>query len=139
MKNELKTKLAIISAIIAAVILVSLPLGCGNPPVTDITTAMAYDIIAQNEGSADLIIIDVRTAPEYESAHIPGAVNIDVTADSFDSEIENLDKELIYLVYCQSGGRSQTAVNTMEEAGFENIYHMESGFTSWQNAGYDTE
>ena len=46
-----------------------------------------------------------------------GAVNFDVEAGSFESQIATLDDSGVYLVYCRSGRRSAVAAATMEAAG----------------------
>ena len=63
-------------------------------------------------------VIDVRTAAEYASGHVSNAINIDVEDSSFSSNISNLNKSGVYLVYCQSGRRSALAATALTEAGY---------------------
>src|SRR5881394_4090628 len=51
-------------------------------------------------------VLDVRTAKEFESGHIHGALNIDINAPDFDKKISDLDKSQTYLVHCAAGVRS---------------------------------
>ncbi len=46
-----------------------------------------------------------------------------------------MDKQKIYLVYCQSGVRSRDAVDLMKEIGFKNVYHMYEGIAGWRALG----
>ena len=129
---------------LALVIMLSVVPGCvqegplnssGDPRSKDITSEEAFNLIQENEGNADFIILDVRTASEFADGHIAGALNIDVNLPSFREEIERLDTSDTYLVYCRTGNRSRKALAIMGELGFTRIYHLENGFTEWTNSG----
>jgi len=81
-----------------------------------------------------VVIIDVRTPEETAEGKIEGAMEIDVNDASFDEKIQALDKDKIYLVYCQSGGRSVTTCNKMAELGFKNLNNLVGGYTAWSEA-----
>ena len=76
-------------------------------------------------------LVDVRTAEEYSSGHIPGATNIDVKSPDFDSQICSLDKSRPVAVYCRSGRRSKIAADRLVKAGFE-VIEFDGGFLSWE-------
>jgi rhodanese-related sulfurtransferase len=82
-----------------------------------------------------VVILDVRSAFEFGGDKIQGARNISYTAPDFKSNIEKLDKNSIYLVYCLSGSRSAGALNTMKSLGFTNVYHLKGGIENWKAAG----
>jgi rhodanese-related sulfurtransferase len=46
-------------------------------------------------------------------------------------EIEKLDKNKTYYVYCRSGNRSFHAGNFMLQAGFQKVYNLEPGIIGW--------
>ena len=77
-------------------------------------------------------LVDVRTSLEFAQGAIPGAVNIDVTDDSFDRSIIQLDKTKPVYIYCRSGGRSQTAAQKMIALGFTEIIDLRGGFMQWK-------
>ncbi|RYF99747.1 MAG: rhodanese-like domain-containing protein, partial [Chitinophagaceae bacterium] len=80
----------------------------------------------------NIVILDVRTANEFNQGHIPKARNIDVLeTDMFKQQIALLPKDKTYLLYCRSGKRSATALNLMKENGFANIKHLQKGFAGW--------
>lgn len=83
----------------------------------------------------DVVTLDVRTAGEFMAGHIDGAINIDVEGNTFDAEIANLDKSKTYSVYCQSGRRSQIAVDKMASAGFDSLFNLENGIADWNANG----
>lgn len=75
-----------------------------------------------------MVILDVRTPEETAEGMIEGAEQLDYNADNFEAEIEKLDKEKTYLVYCRSGNRSGKACALMAEKGFKNLYNMKGGY-----------
>lgn len=84
---------------------------------------------------AGVVLLDVRTAGEYATGHIEGAINIDVEGMTFEEEIANLDKAKTYAIYCQSGRRSRIAVAAMSKAGFTKLFNLDQGIGSWISAG----
>jgi rhodanese-related sulfurtransferase len=80
-------------------------------------------------------VIDVRTPAEYAAGHIDGAINIDVEGPTFSSDIEKLDKNGAYALYCHSGRRSAIAADQMSQAGFTKITNLKGGIADLQAAG----
>ena len=77
-------------------------------------------------------IVDVRTKEEYEESHIPNSALMDIKdPKSFIEEIENLDKDLNYYVYCHSGVRSVQACQIMKTFGINNVYNLLGGISEW--------
>lgn len=67
------------------------------------------------------VIIDVRTAQEYDQGKVPGSVNIpiDRIATSI-ARIKGMGKPIVFC--CASGIRSRTARNIMLQHGFKEVY-----------------
>lgn len=64
------------------------------------------------------IIIDVRTKEEHQRECFPETdLHIDLYTD-FAENIADLKKGKIYICYCMSGGRSQSAAAIMREHGY---------------------
>ncbi len=63
-------------------------------------------------------VIDVRTAEEFATGHLDGALNFDIQGAEFDSQLSTLDKAANYVIYCRSGNRAGQAVSYMQENGF---------------------
>ncbi|MEX2586173.1 MAG: rhodanese-like domain-containing protein [Balneolaceae bacterium] len=71
------------------------------------------------------VVIDVRTPGEYETGHLAETdYLIDFLSDDFDEEINKLDKEKTYYLYCRSGNRSGKAMKKMLDAGFQEVYNV---------------
>ncbi len=79
-------------------------------------------------------LVDVRTADEYQKAHLANAQNVDFRGVDFDKQIEKLDKNKPVFVYCLSGGRSAGAAKKMTDAGFRQVFELKGGFLKWTSA-----
>ena len=87
------------------------------------------------ESTSQPVIVDVRTPEEYSDGHLSDAVNIDWDGDTFDQQIQVLDKNASVFVYCYGGGRSSGASKEMRKQGFKNVYDLKGGFAAWKKAG----
>jgi rhodanese-related sulfurtransferase len=105
--------------------------GCGSAGATNLGAA-DFQAKAQEAG---VVTLDVRTSGEFIGGHLENAINIDVEAMNFDSEIAKLDKNTTYAVYCRSGRRSQIAVDRMKDAGFTKLFNLNAGVEDWISAG----
>jgi phage shock protein E len=89
----------------------------------------------QTAAQSGTTVIDVRTPAEFAAGHIDGAVNINVESDTFNGQIDSLDKNATYAVYCHSGRRSTLATDAMAQAGFTKLYNLKGGIADLQAAG----
>src|SRR5699024_8377009 len=86
----------------------------------------------QLKEDADAIIIDVRTQEEVDEGHIAESLHIDIQdTTKFMEEVQKLDPEKSYYVYCRSGGRSQQATMVLTSLGFKKVYNLEVGYEGW--------
>lgn len=83
----------------------------------------------------EVTVIDVRTPEEFASGAIKGAQNMDIQSSAFISQVEKLDPQAPYLVYCRSGNRSTQALKVFQQEKFAKIYHLDGGVKAWTNAG----
>lgn len=65
----------------------------------------------------DVFLLDVRTAEEYASGHVPGAVNIPI--DELRPRLDELPKDREIWSYCYVGQRSYIGVRMMVQHGFD--------------------
>lgn len=84
----------------------------------------------------EAVVIDVRTPAEYESGHVPGAINLPLNSDDFDAKAKKLaqDKDKKHLVYCAIGGRSAKATARMAELGVKEVYNFSGSMKAWNAA-----
>jgi len=87
----------------------------------------------------DSVVLDVRSAEEFQSGHIPGALNVDVNSSGFREKIAKLDKSKTYLVHCAAGVRSVKACKILAPLKFEKLVNLEGGFNAWEKAGQPVE
>lgn len=102
------------------------------------------------QSDPEYIYLDVRSVPEFEAGHAPGAINIPIAhltgagmspnAD-FAAVVEAaLPKDAKLVVGCKSGGRSARACEIMSQMGYTNLTNVRGGFVgAMDNAGRVTE
>ncbi len=78
------------------------------------------------EAGKDIVILDVRTPEEFKETHVTGARNIDFKSPGFKAEIEKLDKDKSYKLYCRSGNRSGKTLDLMKTMGFRDLENLGS-------------
>jgi len=83
----------------------------------------------------DAILLDVRTQEEFDSGHLEGAILIDYFESNFKNEINKLNKDNKYYVYCKVGGRSSKATKYMIKSGFKNVCNIEGGIIQLSSDG----
>lgn len=95
-------------------------------------------VFAQYLENQQPILIDVRTAAEFNDAYLNGALNIDYYADDFITQLSQLDQTRPYAIYCRSGSRTSDVLRIMRELGFVYVYDLAGGILAWENVGYTT-
>jgi len=106
--------------------------------IENITPQEAFALIQNNQDNPDFVILDVRTPEEIAHGYIENAINMNFYSETFRDELDSLDKNKTYLIYCRSGGRSGNALNIMEELNFREGYNMSGGITAWVAEGLPT-
>ena len=109
----------------------------GSSKSGEVMNMNSKDFSAKTQ-EAGVVVLDVRTPGEFSQGHIQGAMNIDVEATTFNSEIAKLDMTKNYAVYCHSGRRSGLATQAMAQAGFTHLYNLENGLADWMSHGMPT-
>jgi len=99
----------------------------------------AYNLIENNRGNPDFVIIDVRTAGEFGDEHIENAINLDYYSEAFRDELDKLDRTKTYLIYCGTGSRGEDSLVIMKELGFREVYNISGGITGWKAEGFPTK
>jgi len=112
-------------------VLMFAPLSAALPNCTDSQVAsISPTELAVEE---DVVILDVRTAEEFASGHIPGALHIPYQELATRSSEVPQDREVA--VYCMVGPRARRGEQSLTEAGHTKLLHLEGGFSAWQAAG----
>ncbi len=102
----------------------------------DVTVFKADSIIQANVDNENFVILDVRTPSEYDRDHLVNAYTRNFYDDDFSQQMDSLNKDLEYLIYCASGNRSGQAFIMMQNLNFNTVYNMLGGITSWKNNNF---
>lgn len=97
-----------------------------------VNAQQAYKLL---KAAPDMVVLDLRTADEYEMFYITDAVNLDCGCAFFERRIKRLDRDLPYLIHCHSGSRSIKALAHFKKHNFTNITHMDGGLRAWMHEG----
>ncbi len=92
----------------------------------------------------DICWLDVRSIPEFEAGHVPGAYNIPLlhagpggmqpNPEFVDVVQRSLGRDRPLLVACKAGARSARAAAILEQLGYRTIYDYAGG---WSGNGAD--
>ncbi len=102
-------------------------------PFTAIPPRQALEMIQQNKGNPNFVLMDVRTPDEFAEGHIEGAVNVNYNADDFIDNLNKLDKDKTYLIYCRTGRRSSDAIDIMKRLKFKEVYRIQGDIVRWKS------
>lgn len=97
-------------------------------PRSPIETVDTGDLAAHD----DPFVLDVRTANEFASGHIPGATQIHV--GRLRSQLDRLPRGRTIVVYCQTGNRAVVAEGILRDAGFDHVVDLEGSYAAWREA-----
>ena len=108
---------------------------CGGTQTAEPTLVDARAAQELVTSDPEVVLLDIRTTEEVSAGAIPGARMIDFYSPTFRADIDTLDRDATYLVYCRSGNRSAQATQLMADLGFKDVYELEGGVLAWANAG----
>jgi rhodanese-related sulfurtransferase len=93
-------------------------------------TSVQIEPLKKSEKS--LVIIDLRTPGEYNGGFIANAQNIDTYSPDLMAQLNQLDKNVTYLIYCRTKNRSGSVGNYMVQNGFKKVYQLVDGYVGYQ-------
>jgi rhodanese-related sulfurtransferase len=79
------------------------------------------------------LLVDVRESSEYQSGHIPNAINIPLR--TLAENLDQIPSDRLVVVYCTTGYRSAMGVMTLHLLGYDNVQGFPPSFAAWKNAG----
>ncbi|HET6477996.1 MAG TPA: rhodanese-like domain-containing protein [Dehalococcoidales bacterium] len=129
--------LAVLVSLTAALVLLG---ACSNKVepgipgqvIEDVSLEEAFTLMEDNRGRHDFIIIDLRSADEYASGHIEEAINLDYSSPDFARELDELDRNNVYLLCSQKDDVSGRVLDMMVGLGFAEVYNMVGGMERWE-------
>ena len=106
-----------------------------TPWYQDILPQESLALIQNNQNNPNFVILDVRTPGEILQGRIKNSTPLDFLASTFPADLEKLDKNKTYLLYCRSGNRSGKALEIMKGLKFQKVFNMTGGIQDWYNQG----
>lgn len=100
--------------------------------ITEISIEEGHNLLGK------ALILDVREPSEYAQGHLPNAINLPRGLLEFKLNSHPLfegKQEADILVYCQVGGRSALAAETMLKLGYQKPLSLAGGFKAWTENG----
>jgi len=106
-----------------------------STPTPNTSTAPEVHTISPEEakhmmGQANVIVVDVRRADEYEAGHLPGAILVPNETILTEAAKKLPDKNAVLLIYCRSGRRSAEAAQKLISIGYIHVYDF-GGILDW--------
>lgn len=83
------------------------------------------------------VVLDVRGEGEWMAGHIPESLNLPV--GDLDLRLDELPRERLLMVHCQTGARAAIAASLLLARGFGNVRLFSGGFSEWRSAGQPVE
>ena len=99
----------------------------------------ADTLMQRLQSSTPPLVIDVRTSAEYDSGHVPGAINIPhyEMGRYIERLAERKGEDII--LYCVSGMRASIAADLLNQSGFANLIHLDGDMPGWEKSGKPVE
>lgn len=126
--------------VVPAALAVALLAGCSGGSSSATTSASSSEAAFRQVSATEAqqlmdseegyVIVDVRTPEEYDTGHIPGAVNVPNEEIGSEDPEALPDKGQLILVYCRSGNRSVQASEKLVALGYTNVVEF-GGINSW--------
>ena len=111
--------------------------------IKTLSADQALELVKENKWS----LVDIRDIRELDkegkiqnSAHIPRGMLefwMDPQSAYFKSGKIDMEKEIV--LFCAGGLRSALATKSLKDMGYKNVSHIEGGFSSMKNKGFDVE
>ena len=111
------------------ILIVALCAGCGEK--INYKSLTHDEAIKMFSEKPDAIVLDVRTADEFEKKHIPDAKSVPLEEFQNGNFSSLPDKNQTILIYCWTGRRAQDAAQILVDNGYKNVYEF-GGIADWK-------
>lgn len=91
--------------------------------------------LAERISSGEVTLVDVRTDAEWDAGHIAQANH--QFLGRLPDNLDQISREQLVVLQCQSGVRSAVATSVLQAAGYD-VVNMTGGFNGWRQAGLPT-
>jgi rhodanese-related sulfurtransferase len=87
------------------------------------------ELKAKRDRGEALELLDVREPHEYPLADLPDAIKVPL--QSLPKSLDRIPKDRDLVVYCRSGGRSASAVQFLQQMGYDKAVNLDGGVNAW--------
>jgi hydroxyacylglutathione hydrolase len=87
--------------------------------------------------SAGAIVVDVRSAAEWRTGHVPGSLHIPLGRLMTQMNDKPRDQSVVLL--CETGSRSAIGASLLAAAGFTDVTNLTGGIVAWRREGLPLE
>lgn len=109
--------------------------------LTRVREIMPWDLRDRLASGREIMLLDVREPAEFESAHIPGSINVprgvleQACEWDYDETVPELaaGRERPIVVVCRSGHRSVLAADVLQTLGFVDVVSLKTGVRGWND------
>jgi rhodanese-related sulfurtransferase len=109
----------------------------GHPELVERTERITAHNLAEELGSATPpLVLDVRTAREFEAGHIPGSLHVPL--NHLEPRLGEIPRHRRIVVTCASGYRSSIAVSILEAHGVPRLADLVGGVAAWEASKLET-
>lgn len=85
------------------------------------------------------LVVDVRSQGEYETGHIPGAINIPFYEIGSGLQQRGFSKNDMVVLYCEHGPRAGVAGFSLYLHGYERFFTVAGHMQAWRAGGMPVE
>ncbi len=94
------------------------------------------ELSRQLEQNTDLVVVDVRTASEWSTGHIAGAIHLPIADVS--ARAATFNPQTPIAMICEGGYRSTLAASLLARAGLDNVITVTGGMTAYRASSEST-
>ncbi len=87
------------------------------------------DLKAKRDRGESPALLDVREPHEYALSDLPDAIKVPL--QSLPKSLDKIPKDRDLVVYCRSGGRSASAVQFLQQMGYDKAVNLDGGVNAW--------
>jgi len=94
---------------------------------------ISADELKQLAGRGEAQWVDVRSASEYATGHVPGAINIPM--EQIEARLGDLSPDCPIVLICQSGARARLTAARLQPCRTD-VTVLDGGTSAWVSAGF---
>ncbi len=136
----MQTRLFILLPVLASIVCLPPLSGCASQVSDAKVSAVSPEDVASwlEKASDSRLVIDVRNAEHFQTAHIDGAQHFDLPALSESRHSEFFARHKTLVVYGDNAGsaRATAAAKRLLSLGYRDVRVLQGGMDAWRSRGF---